>query len=127
MAVDAAGDLFVADSGLHQVVEIPAGCTTTSCQTLIGSGWASPQVRGGGRRRRRDRSGRRSDSRWHIDAGGVVEVPAGCTTPSCQILLWTSGGAYDPSEVAVTPAGQIFFETDGTPSFTRSIRRSHHR
>ncbi len=117
MAVDAAGDLFVADSGLHQVVEIPAGCTTTSCQTLIGSGWASPQdvaVDAAGDVIVADVA---LTINGTIDAGGVVEVPAGCTTPSCQILLWTSGGAYDPSEVAVTPTGQIFFETDGTPVY----------
>ncbi|MFZ0305416.1 MAG: PASTA domain-containing protein, partial [Terracidiphilus sp.] len=117
MAVDTAGDLFVADSGLHQVVEIPAGCTTTSCQTLIGSGWASPQdvaVDAAGDIIVGDVA---LTIGTQIDAGGVVEVPAGCTTPSCQILLWTSGGAPDPSEVAVTSTGQVFFVTDGTPVY----------
>ncbi len=117
MAVDAAGDLFVPDSGLKQVVEIPAGCTTASCQTLIGSGWASPQdvaVDAAGDVIVGDVA---LTIGTQIDAGGVVEVPAGCTTAGCQILLWTSGGAYDPSEVAVTPTGQIFFVTDGTPVY----------
>jgi predicted Zn-dependent protease with MMP-like domain len=117
MVVDAAGDLFVADSGLQHVVEIPAGCTTTSCQTLIGSGWVSPQdvsVDAAGDVIVADVA---LTIGTQADAGGLVEVPAGCTTPSCQILLWTSGGAPDPSEVAVTPTGQIFFVTDGTPVY----------
>ena len=33
VAVDGAGDLFISDSGLHQVVEFPAGCGS-SCQTI---------------------------------------------------------------------------------------------
>ncbi len=114
VALDAAGDLFVADSGLKQVVEIPAGCSSAGCQIHVGSGWvgpysvavdaasdvivADPTLTIGGQ----------------IDAGGVVEVPVGCTTASCQILLW-SGGAPDPSSVAVNAAGQIFIATDGTP------------
>ncbi|MGB9232275.1 MAG: kelch repeat-containing protein, partial [Terracidiphilus sp.] len=117
MAVDAAGDLFVTDSGLHHVVEIPAGCTNTSCQTLIGSGWASPQdvaVDAAGDVIVGDVA---LTIGTQVDAGGVVEVPAGCTTAGCQILLWTSGQAPDPSEVAVTPTGQIFFVTDGTPVY----------
>ena len=116
MAVDAAGDLFVPDSGLKQVVEIPAGCTTTGCQTLIGSGWVSPQdvaVDAAGDVIVADFA---LTIDGNIDAGGVVEVPASCTTPSCQILLW-SGGAYDPSEVTITSTGQIFFVTDGTPVY----------
>ncbi len=38
-----AGDLFVADNGLHRVVKIPAGCTSAACQTSIGSGWVGPK------------------------------------------------------------------------------------
>ncbi len=117
MAVDAAGDLFVTDSGNKHVVEIPAGCTTTGCQTLIGSGWASPQdvaVDAAGDVIVADVA---LTIGTQIDAGGVVEVPAGCTTAGCQILLWTSGGASDPSAVAITSTGQIFFVTDGTPVY----------
>ena len=114
LAVDAAGDLFVPDSGLKQVVKIPAGCTSALCQTLVGVGWVGPQsvaVDAAGDVIVADPY---LTIDGQIDAGGVVEVPAGCTTSSCQILLW-SGGAYDPFFVAVTAAGQIFIATDGTP------------
>ena len=35
MAEDGAGDLFIADNNLNQVVEVPAGCTTSSCQLNV--------------------------------------------------------------------------------------------
>ncbi len=78
VAVDGAGDLFISDSGLHQVVEYPAGCGS-SCQKTIGLGWAEP-------------------ASVALDAAGdvivadpgldeVVEVPVGCTIQACQITL----------------------------------------
>jgi sugar lactone lactonase YvrE len=117
VALDAAGDLFVADSGLHQVVKIPVGCNannSNNCQTAVGSGWVGPQSVGV------DAAGDvivadpTLTIDGSIDAGGVVEVPAGCTTPSCQILLW-SGGAPDPFFLTINATGQIFVTTDGTP------------
>ena len=38
MVVDAAGDAFVADSSLEEVVEVPAGCTNINCQFAVASG-----------------------------------------------------------------------------------------
>ncbi len=35
VAVDAKGDVFIADSDNNRVVEIPAGCTTSSCQIAL--------------------------------------------------------------------------------------------
>ncbi len=35
LALDAAGDLFIADSGSQRVLEVPAGCTATSCQITV--------------------------------------------------------------------------------------------
>ena len=35
MAEDGAGDLFVADNNLNQVVEIPAGCASSACQRYV--------------------------------------------------------------------------------------------
>ena len=84
LAVDGAGDLFIADFADSpaftpgKVVEIPAGCTSTSCQTTVGTGWSQPES-------------------VAVDAAGdvfvadevpaVVEVPAGCTSSACQITL----------------------------------------
>ncbi len=112
LAVDAAGDLFVADSGLSKVVEIPAGCTTAGCQINIGSGWSSPSSVAV------DAAGDVIVADFTLtidgegDAGGVVEVPAGCTTNACQILLLTAG-APDPYAIALTATGQLFVATDG--------------
>ena len=114
VAVDAAGDVFVADSGLGTVVEIPAGCTTAGCQVNVGSGWKSPydvRVDAAGDVIVADIA---LTIGSQIDAGGVVEVPAGCTNTGCQILLYTSGGAPDPGELALDQAGDIFFTQDGS-------------
>jgi len=116
VAVDAAGDVFVADSGLGTVVEIPAGCTTAGCQINVGSGWKSPydvRVDAAGDVIVADIA---LTIGSQIDAGGVVEVPAGCTNAGCQILLYTSGGAPDPGELALDQAGDIFFTQDGSTS-----------
>ena len=113
VAADAAGDVFVADSGLGQVVELLAGCSAVGCpSTTVGSGWGTPY-------------GVSVDAAGDVyvadftltidgqaDAGGLEEVPAGCTTSSCQILLFTAG-APDPASVAVSGTGQIFVSTDG--------------
>jgi hypothetical protein len=42
LAVDAAGNVFVADQGFSYVVELPTGCVSGACQTTIGSGLALP-------------------------------------------------------------------------------------
>jgi hypothetical protein len=75
MAVDAAGDLFVTDSGLHHVVEIPAGCTTAGCQTLIGTGWSDPQD-------------------VAVDAAGdVIVADFALTVDGASRRRWRSGGS----------------------------------
>ena len=113
VAVDAAGDLFVADSGLSQVVKIPAG---GGAPVQVGTGWSGPMGVAV------DAAGDVlvADFALQINgntAGGVVEVPVGCTnnTNNCQILLLTAG-APDPYVVTVSPLGQLFAATDG-PSF----------
>jgi DNA-binding beta-propeller fold protein YncE len=37
VAVDGAGNVFIADTGNGRVVEVPSGCTQQSCQTTVGS------------------------------------------------------------------------------------------
>jgi sugar lactone lactonase YvrE/uncharacterized protein (DUF2345 family) len=81
LAVDAAGDLFIsdyADTPPGKVVEIPAGCSTNSCQTTVGSGWYEPEAVAV------DAAG---DVLVADEAPKVVEVPAGCTNINCQISI----------------------------------------
>ena len=74
LAVDGAGDLFItdyADTAPGKVVEIPAGCSNSSCYATVGTGWYEPEA-------------------VAVDAAGdvfvadenstVVEVPAGCSS-----------------------------------------------
>jgi hypothetical protein len=112
VAVDAAGDVFVADSGLAKVVEVPAGCTTAGCQIQVGSGWVDPLGVAV------DPAGDVivADFEFTVDgqgdAGALEEVPAGCTSSNCQVLLLTAG-APDPAQVTVSSTGQLFVATDG--------------
>jgi len=84
LAANAAGDLFIADFADSPantpgiVVKIPAGCTSSTCRTTVGTGWSQPEA-------------------IAVDAAGnifvadelpkIVEVPAGCASSSCQITL----------------------------------------
>ena len=52
VAVDASGNVYVADYGNSAVKEMPAGCASSSCVTTLGSGFAIPE-RGSGRQRQR--------------------------------------------------------------------------
>ena len=81
IAVDSTGNLFVADVGLKKVVEIPIGCTVSSCQIQIGTGWNQPN----------DVAVDAAGDVFVTDAGRqqIIEVPAGCTSASCQIILST--------------------------------------
>lgn len=97
-AVDAAGNVYVADTDNFRVVEIPAGCTSSACQLTIGSGLAGPQAIA-------------LDGVANVfiaDTGNnrVVEVPAGCTTSSCIITVAT--GLNSPEGVAVDAFGNVF-------------------
>ncbi len=102
VAVDGAGDLFIAvfsDSPTitpGKVVEIPAGCTNSGCQTTVGTGWFEPESVAV------DAAG---DVFVADEAPKVVEVPVGCINNSaCQITV--SGIlAYG---VAVDGKGNVF-------------------
>ena len=92
VAVDAKGDIFVADSYNNQVVEIPAG---GGAQTTIASGLSFPQsvaVDGAGDVFIADSNNSR-----------VVEVPAGGGAP-----ITVGTGLSYPTGVAVDGAGNIF-------------------
>jgi hypothetical protein len=98
VAVDGAGDVFIADTLNLRVVEVPAGCTSAACQTTVGSGLDGPQ-------------GVAVDGAGDVFIGDtghnrVVEVPAGCTSAACQTTV--GSGLNLPEGVAVDGAGDVF-------------------
>jgi len=104
VAVDGAGDVFIADSGHNRVVKLPAGCTNTTCQTTMGSGVVSSfgvAVDGAGDVFLSDPVNSR-----------VVEVPAGCTSAACQTTV--GSGLISPEGVAVDGAGDAFIADVGS-------------
>ncbi len=97
MAVDGGGDVFIANAGANQVVEVPAG---GGAQTTVGNGLSSPYgvaVDGAG-------------DVFIADNGNsrVVEVPAG---GGAQTTL--GSGLSSPYGVAVDGAGDVFIADFG--------------
>ena len=96
--VDAAGNVYVADTYNSRIVEVPVGCASSSCQVTVGSGLNNPYavaVDGAG-------------NVYIADTGNnrLVEVPVGCTTSSCMVVLAT--GLNSPEGVAVDGFGNVF-------------------
>jgi hypothetical protein len=113
LAVDAAGDLFIADFGLAEVVEIPAGCTSNSCQITVGTGWVRPEAVAV------DAAG---DVFVADEAPKVVEVPAGCINNNNNCQITVSGIlAYG---VAVDGKGDLFLPDLTTGNSVVVINRS---
>ena len=101
IAVDGAGNLFVADNLLNQVVEIPAGCTSSSCQVALGANLRSQlgvAVDGGGNVFIGD----------FLD-GEIVKSPAGCASSACQTVVYGPAANSQPVGLAVDGAGNLFF------------------
>ncbi len=97
VAVDGAGDVFIADYNNGLVVEVPAG---GGAQTTVGSGLSGP-------------SGVAVDGAGDVfiadyDNGLVVEVPAG---GGAQTTL--GSGLSNPNGVAVDGAGDVFIADFG--------------
>jgi len=94
-AVDAAGDVFIADYNNSRVVEVPAG---GGPQITVGSGLILPT------------DGAVDGTGDVFIADGfnneVVEVPAGCTSPNCQTTV--GSGLSRPYGVGVDGAGDVF-------------------
>ena len=100
--VDAAGNLFIADSANHRVVKVAANGTTTLAASSP-SGLMYPQgmaVDGAGNLFIADN-----------DENLVVEVPAGCGNSVCQIN--NSFGLTAQLGVAVDGAGDLFVSSFG--------------
>ncbi|MFL6351961.1 MAG: choice-of-anchor D domain-containing protein [Bryobacteraceae bacterium] len=95
VAVDGAGNVFIADYGNSRVVKVPAG---GGAQITVGSGLSLP-------------AGVAVDAAENVfiadfNHNRVVKVPAGCTSADCQITVVS--GLSLPAGVAVDAAGDVF-------------------
>ena len=96
VAVDASGNVYVADSGNNVVKEIPPGCASSSCVTTLGGGFSIPSERSGGRRAATSMSP-------IAPTVAVNEMPSGCASSSC---VTTISGA-SPA-VALEGGGNVY-------------------
>lgn len=106
IAIDGSGNFYIADSGLSYIVKVPVGCTTISCETLIGSGLLQP-------------------AGVAVDGSGDVYVIAGGANGMVLKIPWNAGissygapmtvasglilNAGSPAGVAVDGAGNVYF------------------
>ena len=113
VSADAAGDMFVADSGANEVYEIPAGSATAATPTSIGTGFSAP-------------GGTVLDAAGNLyiaDTGNnrIVEIPniSGALTPASQSTLVASTVTFDgialnkPKALAVGPTGALYIYDSG--------------
>ena len=109
LAADGAGDIFIADFNNNRVVELPTGCTSGSCQTIVPAtglnGPAGVAVDGLGDIFIADYYNNR-----------VVELPTGCTSSSCQTTV--GSGLSGPASVALDSAGDVFIANRGSSLVT---------
>jgi streptogramin lyase len=107
LAFDTSGDLFIADEGAGQVVELPPGCSSSACQTIVASGLPlSP----GPTAVSVDEAGD-----LFIADGQVLEVPSGCSSSTCQINIGSSFNVgLGALGVAVDGQGNIYVADYGT-------------
>ncbi len=102
IAVDASGDVFVADAGFSTVREVSAACiagaNNNTCVVTLGGGFDTPY-------------GVAVDASGNVfaaDAGNdtISEIPQGCVNSSCVVAL---GGGFDtPYGVAVGTGGTFY-------------------
>jgi NHL repeat len=86
------------------VVQIPVGCTSSSCRTNVGGGFVQPE-------------GLSFDASGNLyvadNSGGSIlplyEVPSGCTTPTCVVSI---GGFPSSQAVTVDPSGNVYLAAD---------------
>jgi len=102
VAVDASGNIYVADFTNSTATEMPAGCISSSCVTRLGGGFANP-------------SGAAVDGAGNLYVGdygnnAVKEVPRRCVSAGCVITL--GGGFSYPRGVAVDGSGNIYVADD---------------
>ena len=117
VAVDASGNVYVADEQGSAVKEMPPGCATSTCVTTLGAGFLFPTSVAV------DSSG----NVYVADYGNsaVKEMTPGCATSSCVKPL--GGGFVNPQGVAVDSSGNVYVADYGnnavkemTPNCTSS-------
>ena len=108
IAVDPAGNLYVsnygasATNGISSLVKIPAGCTTTSCQTVLATGFSA--------------SFTKIDSSGNLYVGDLTDGAVVKITRTTTATL-----SYAPTPVNTSSAQQVVtMENDGTSSLSFS-------
>ena len=104
-AIDAAGNVFVSDTGNSRVLEVRA--FGAGVQT-VGAGFATPQglaVDGAGNLFV-------ADPGISLISGEVVEVPSGCVSSACQKVVYNSLLLSKPAGVAVDGLGNLYVADD---------------
>ncbi len=102
VAVDASGNVYVADTAEGAVKEIPVGCASSACVTALGGGFYLPYgvaVDGGG-------NIYVVDSEPDGGIGLVNEIPPGCASSSCVKTLDVSVPIF--AGVVMDGSGNIY-------------------
>ena len=121
VAVDGAGNLFIADSGNYRVRKVtPAGTITTVAGNVYPTGVV---VDGAGNLFIADSGNQRI---WKVTPAATITTVAGI---GIRGLSGDGGPAasaqlYDPADVAVDGAGNLFIADSGTSEFGRCPRRA---
>jgi hypothetical protein len=98
VAVDGAGNVFVADMGPGAVREIPAGCTSASCVVTVLQAFYGPSALAV------DGAGNLFVA--EVGNGDVKEIPTGCKSYSCLETVGT--GFNQPYGLFVDASGNVF-------------------
>lgn len=108
IAVDGAGTLYISDSTNNVIVEVPAGCATSSCQTMLSAGFSSPTsvaVDGDGTVYVAD----------FVSSGNrLLKVPPGCVSSTCVVVVANQIVGF-AGPMSLDHAGNLLFiSQDGT-------------
>ena len=98
VAIDGAGNVFVADLGIGAVREIPAGCTSASCVKMIVQAFYGPSALA--------LDGAGNIFVAEVGNNDVKKIPPGCTSYSCIETVGT--GFNQPYGLSVDADGNIF-------------------
>ena len=110
ITLDGSGNLFVADAA-GSVYEIPSGCITSACVTLLGGGFISPYGVAV------DESGDVFVADFN---GSVQEIPFGCYLEGC-VKPPLSSGWGNPWGIALDSNGNVFVSDHANNSVTEIL------
>jgi streptogramin lyase len=98
VALDASGNVYVADYGNGTVKKIPAGCTSSACVTGMGGGFSQPV----------GVSVSASGNVYIADSGNnaVKEMAPGCSSSACVSTV--GGGFHEPYGVTLDSSGNLY-------------------